>query len=376
MGLGSSLPLLGPDWRPEAVAAILRTLPWTDGYSPRPATAILPGPPLGAQTVITAIPVTERLVIVEAPTGTGKTETAVLRALQLIAAGAVAGFYFAVPTRSAATELHDRVARLVATHSPALAGKVVRAVTGQLDTDPWQQPATPSWAIACPKRVMFAPAIVGTIDQAMLSTLRTTHAWLRHAALSRQLLIIDEAHASDPYMTEVIRTLVRRQLDLGGHVLLMSATLGESLRAELEGRPRMGFAAARAAPYPAVNGQIVVAPSSSLHLVYPDFLGRLGAGDRLRAGRGLSAGDSRYRHGGHRNLHGAARDRHSYASAPFPLCRSGSAGSGCPFGGAHGTYPPGAPGLQGHDQRLDANATLPGDCRITQKQAYRLPIRG
>lgn len=80
-------------------------------------------------------------------------------------------------------------------------------------------------------------------------------------ALSRQLLIIDEAHASDPYMTEVIRTLVRRQLDLGGHALLMSATLGESLRAELEGRPRMGFAAARATPYPAVNGQIVVAPA-------------------------------------------------------------------------------------------------------------------
>lgn len=162
--LGSSLPLLGPDWRPEAVAEVLRTLPWTDGYSPRPATAGLPGPPLGAQTVITAIPVTERLVIVEAPTGAGRTETAVLRALQLIAAGAVTGFYCAVPTRSAATELHDRVARLVVTHSPAPAGKVVRAVAGQLDTDPWQQPATPTWAIAGPKRAMFAPAIVSALS--------------------------------------------------------------------------------------------------------------------------------------------------------------------------------------------------------------------
>jgi CRISPR-associated endonuclease/helicase Cas3 len=108
--------------------------------------------------------------------------------------------------------------------------------------------------------VMAAPIAVGTIDQAMLSALRTRHAWMRHAALSRHLLVVDEVHASDPYMLEIVRSLVRRHLDIGGHVLLMSATLGEVLRAELEQRPRLPLTAAIAAPYPSVNGVPVPAP--------------------------------------------------------------------------------------------------------------------
>ena len=276
--LGSSLPVVGPDWRPAAVQALLDGLPWRDGYAGADPLSILPGDPMGAQTAILGVPVSERLVLVEAPTGTGKTETAVLRALQLIQAGAVAGFYFAVPTRSAATELHARVARLVTTHSPALAGKVVRAVPGMLDTDTWQQPSTPTWAIGCPKRLMFAPAIVGTIDQAMLSVMRTKHAWMRHTALSRHLLIVDEVHASDPYMLEVVRSLVRRHLGLGGHALLMSATLGESMRAELQGRPRLDFDPACGVAYPAVNDMVVAAPAAASRLIledYPSALNRL-----------------------------------------------------------------------------------------------------
>lgn len=278
--LGSSLPIVGPNWRPAAVQALLNGLPWSDGYAGVDPLSILPGDPMGAQTAILDVPVSERLVLVEAPTGTGKTETAILRALQLIQAGAVAGFYFAVPTRSAATELHARVAKLVTTHSPALAGKVVRAVPGMLDTDPWQQSSTPSWTIGCPKRTMFAPAIVGTIDQAMLSVMRTKHAWMRHAALSRHLLIIDEVHASDPYMLEVVRSLVRRHLDLGGHALLMSATLGESMRAELQGRPRLEFDEACSVAYPAVNDRVASAPAAASRLVLEDYPSAL---KRLRA---------------------------------------------------------------------------------------------
>jgi len=54
-------------------------------------------------------------------------------------------------------------------------------------------------------------------------------------------------------MAEIARSLVRRELDLGGHVLLMSATLGEVLRSEMEQRKHLPFAQAVAAPYPAVS---------------------------------------------------------------------------------------------------------------------------
>jgi CRISPR-associated endonuclease/helicase Cas3 len=47
--------------------------------------------------------------------------------------------------------------------------------------------------------------------------------------------VIDEVHASDPYMGRIIRELARRHLDLGGYVLAMSATLGEDGPGRLAG---------------------------------------------------------------------------------------------------------------------------------------------
>jgi CRISPR-associated endonuclease/helicase Cas3 len=41
-------------------------------------------------------------------------------------------------------------------------------------------------------------------------------------------LVVDEVHASDPYMTALTRGLIERHLSLGGHALAMSATLGEA----------------------------------------------------------------------------------------------------------------------------------------------------
>src|ERR1019366_1152929 len=102
----------------------------------------------------------------------------------------------------------------------------------------------PTWALGSARRVMAAPIAVGTIDQAMLSQLRTRHSCLRAWCVARQLLVIDEVHASDPYVSEIITRLVSEHLALGGHALLMSATLGETLRAKLERRPRVEIAAA------------------------------------------------------------------------------------------------------------------------------------
>ena len=60
----------------------------------------------------------------------------------------------------------------------------------------------------------------------MLAALQVKHAHLRGSALSRSLLVIDEVHASDTYMTAVIDRLLRGHLAAGGYALLMSATLG------------------------------------------------------------------------------------------------------------------------------------------------------
>jgi CRISPR-associated endonuclease/helicase Cas3 len=203
------------------------------------------------------LPLTERLAVIEAPTGSGKTEASVIWADRLTAAGLIDGMYFAVPTRSAATELHARIANIMGHAHPNLVGRVVRAVPGLLDTDHptnvWDEPTIPTWASGSTRRVMGAPIAVGTIDQAMLSQVLTRHAWLRAWCLARQLLVIDEVHASDPYMSEIVTRLIDEHLALGGYALLMSATLGESLRAKLEHRQRVESASAILRPYPQVS---------------------------------------------------------------------------------------------------------------------------
>jgi len=218
-------PTIGNDDRPQSARDLLAATRWSGWHSGANSAALLGAyQPRAAQISVLSLPLTERLVIIEAPTGSGKTEASVIWADRLAAAGLVDGMYFAVPTRSAATELHDRVSKIMGRVHASLVGRVIRAVPGLLDTDHptnlWDEPTTPTWALGSTRRVMAAPIAIGTIDQAMLSQLRTRHSWLRAWCLARQLLVVDEVHASDPYMSEIITRLVSEHLTYGGYALL------------------------------------------------------------------------------------------------------------------------------------------------------------
>jgi CRISPR-associated endonuclease/helicase Cas3 len=230
---------------------VLRRTAWSDWHSGAAARDLLGGKePRPAQVGMLELPIAEPFAVIEAPTGTGKTEAALIWTSRLVEAGLVEGLYFAVPTRSAATELHARIGRLMSTHHPMLKGKIVRALPGMLDTDnsvPDYPPET--WAVAAPKRTFAAPIAVGTIDQALLSIVRARHAWMRSAFLSRHLLVVDEVHASDPYMASLTKGLIDHHLALGGRALAMSATLGETALALLMDRDRKPISDAIAAPY-------------------------------------------------------------------------------------------------------------------------------
>jgi hypothetical protein len=101
------------------------------------------------------------------------------------------------------------------------------------------------WAAESAKRYLAATIAVGTVDQAMLAGLQVKHAHLRSSSLSRSLLVIDEVHASDHYMTEVQNQLLKVHLRRGGYAMLMSATLGATAWAKWMGRWTPG---SRAAP--------------------------------------------------------------------------------------------------------------------------------
>lgn len=205
------------------------------------------------------------VVVLEAETGSGKTEAALWRFATLFAAGRVDGLYFALPTRVAATQMHARVQTFAGRMFPGREVEVVRALPGdvsagsalvrplpdfqvQWSDDPDEATRRARWAAERPKRFLAAPIAVGTIDQALLGAVKARHAQMRSACLARSLLVVDEVHASDVYMERLLVNLIDQHRAAGGEALLLSATLGAAARTRLllgAGRP-----AQRATPAP------------------------------------------------------------------------------------------------------------------------------
>lgn len=229
--LGLALPA---SQRPAGTDPYPRFLP--SGFEPRPA-----------QAAFRTLDVADQgsLAILEAETGSGKTEAALAHFLRLHGRGLVDGLYFALPTRTAATQIYERVCVAVRRAFPGPeAPPCVLAVPGYLRVDgfegqrlagfdvrwddPEDQVGKRGWAAEHSTRYLAGAVVVGTVDQVLLSSLSVKHSHLRATALLRHLLVVDEVHASDAYMTRILREVLRFHCGAGGHALLMSATLGST----------------------------------------------------------------------------------------------------------------------------------------------------
>lgn len=230
----------------------------SDHPSPRPA-----------QKAVSGISLSERLVMLEAETGSGKTEAALWRFAQLHEAREVDALYFAVPTRAAARQLQRRVNDAMKRMFSASPPEAVLAIPGQALSGEARGVRLPEfrvlwddfedgerrpvrWAAEHATRFLAAQIAVGTVDQVMMAGLQVKHAHLRGSALSRSLLVIDEVHASDAWMAEIQRTILQDHLALGGHAFLMSATLGAVARSAWLASPLPSLPEAETEAYPVV----------------------------------------------------------------------------------------------------------------------------
>ncbi|MXE21245.1 CRISPR-associated helicase Cas3', partial [Escherichia coli] len=66
---------------------------------------------------------------------------------------------------------------------------------------------------------------VCTIDQVLISVLPVKHRFIRGLGIGRSVLIVDEVHAYDTYMNGLLEAVLKAQADVGGSVILLSATL-------------------------------------------------------------------------------------------------------------------------------------------------------
>lgn len=191
-----------------------------------------------------ALPEGPMLAVIEDETGAGKTEAALILAQRMMRAGKGAGLYFALPTMATADAMFSRAQGCIAlmfASAPTLtlahgrAGLSVgfRDLLGRDRTNP-DEPGCSDWLAEDRRRALLADVGVGTIDQALLAVLPTRHSCLRLFGLSRRILIVDEVHEmGDPYLAELLTTLLRVHASMGGSAILLTATLPLDLRARL-----------------------------------------------------------------------------------------------------------------------------------------------
>ncbi len=171
-----------------------------------------------------------QLLIAEEITGSGKTEAALILAHRMIDAGLADGIYIALPTMATANAMHGRLdskykllfddgepASLVLTHS---ARHLDDAASDHCTV----------WLADHRKKALLSQVGAGTVDQALLGVLPSKHNVLRLLGLQRNVLIVDEVHAYDSYVSRILERLLEFHAALGGSAILLSATLPKPVR--------------------------------------------------------------------------------------------------------------------------------------------------
>lgn len=184
------------------------------------------------------------LVIVETPMGSGKTEAAQAAYASLAKRAGLRGMYCALPTQATGNAMFSRMrtflARLHGEQKTELhllhANADINPEYEQLklkNIGDQNDSITASGWFAAKKRGLLATYGTGTIDQALLSVLRVRHFFVRLFGLSGKMIILDEVHAYDAYMSEEINNLIGWASQCGASVVLLSATLPGKKRKKL-----------------------------------------------------------------------------------------------------------------------------------------------
>ena len=220
------------------------------------------------------------LMIVEAPMGEGKTEAAMYAAEALAADQGYEGFYFALPTQATSNQMLSRVRDFVEATFPDETVQL-QLLHGKRELQPeflqLRQEFSPSVLAATEslrhpigsvaddepelcgsvvaaewfsrrKKGLLSPYAVGTVDQALLASLPVRHFFVRLLGLSQKVVVIDEVHAYDTYMTELMERLLEWLATVGASVVLLSATLPRSRSAKLLQAFRKGLGKSSALP--------------------------------------------------------------------------------------------------------------------------------
>lgn len=206
------------------------------------------------------------LLILEAPTGVGKTETAVYLADRWLQQQAGRGLYVAMPTQATSNQMYGRIGDFLnhrysdmpvnyhLVHGQAAwSDRLKETVQLQrVGDDKATGVLAESW-FTPRKRTLLAPFGVGTVDQTLMSILQTRHFFVRLFGLGHKVIIFDEVHAYDAFMNALFERLLEWLQAVGASVILLSATLPGETRRRLAAKYTQKSLPETTAAYPALT---------------------------------------------------------------------------------------------------------------------------
>jgi CRISPR-associated endonuclease/helicase Cas3 len=188
------------------------------------------------------------MIIVEAEMGIGKTEIALLASEQLAYKTGKSGLFFGLPTQATSNMMFGRVVKWLeylshnndeeylmrlATGNAGFNSEYM-AMTDANSVDQENKESgvyTNSWFNG--KKSILLDFTTGTIDNLLQMGLKQKHLALKHLGLSRDVVVIDEAHAYDSYMNSFLYEALEWLGTYHVPVIVLSATLPIAKRNDL-----------------------------------------------------------------------------------------------------------------------------------------------
>ncbi len=183
------------------------------------------------------------IVIFEAPMGMGKTEAALVAVEQLARKTGRIGMFFGLPTQATSNGIFSRVKAWLENLSDEMSYKrALRLLHGKaaLNEEFVNLPKSRNihdeegneknvvtvndW-FSGRKLSILDDFTVGTVDQFLLLALKQKHLMLRHLGFANKVVVIDEVHAYDAYMSVYLYQAIKWMGAYGVPVVILSATL-------------------------------------------------------------------------------------------------------------------------------------------------------
>lgn len=185
------------------------------------------------------------LMIIEAPMGVGKTETALAVAEILNTKYKKGGLVFALPTQATANGLYPRLLSwgekqskdtlhsIKLAHGAAVMNEQYRKlIEGSKQSNTSTGLEVNDW-FNNRKTGLLADFVISTVDQILRASLKEKHLCFRHLGLANKIVIIDEVHSYDAYMDVYLERTLQWLSAEHVPVILLSATLTAEKRKTL-----------------------------------------------------------------------------------------------------------------------------------------------